>query len=55
VTAVDADKHKVTFQLADGSTKTVKAGKTVDLSGVQPGDSVTIQVGEGLVVTAEKQ
>jgi hypothetical protein len=41
VTAVDVKKHKVPFQLADGTTKTVKALKV--------GDSVSIQV-----VTAEK-
>ena len=54
VTAVDAKKHKVTFQLGDGTTKTVKAGKKVDVSVLNVGDSVTIQVGEGLVVSAEK-
>ena len=54
VTAVDAKKHKVTFQLADGTTKTVKAGKKVDVTILNVGDSVSIQVGEGLVVSAEK-
>ena len=51
---MDAKKHKVTFQLGDGTTKTVKAGKKVDVSVLNVGDSVTIQVGEGLVVSAEK-
>jgi len=54
VTAVDAKKHKVTFQLADGTTKTVKAGKKVDVSILNVGDSVSIQVGEGLLISAEK-
>lgn len=54
VTAVDAEKHKVTFQLPDGTTKTVKAGKKVDLSAVQPGDNVTVQLGEGLAITVAK-
>jgi len=54
VTAVDARKHKVTFELPDGRTRTVKAGRKVDLSAVQPGETVTMQVGEGLAVTVEK-
>jgi hypothetical protein len=54
VTAVDAKKHKITFQLADGTTKTVKAGKKVDVSILNVGDSVTIQVGQGLLISADK-
>ena len=54
VTAVDAAKHKVTFQLPDGTTKKVKVGSKVDLSTVHPGDNVTVQVSEGLAITVEK-
>jgi hypothetical protein len=54
VTAVDAKKHKVTFQLADGTTKTVKAGKKVDVTFLHVGDSVSVQVGEGLLISADK-
>ena len=54
VTAVDARRHKVTFELPDGTTKTVKAGRKVDLSTVRPGETVTMQVGEGLAVSVEK-
>ena len=54
VTAVDAQKHKITFELPDGTTRTVKAGRKIDLSAVQPGETVTIQVGEGLAVTVER-
>ena len=54
ITAVDARRHKVTFELPDGRTRTVKAGRKVDLSAVQPGETVTMQVGEGLAVTVEK-
>jgi hypothetical protein len=54
VTAVDAKRHKVTFQLADGTPKTVKAGKKVDVTILHIGDSVSIQVGQGLLITAEK-
>jgi hypothetical protein len=51
---VDAAKHKVTFALPDGTTKTVKVGTKVDLSTVRPGDNVTVQVSEGLAITVEK-
>jgi hypothetical protein len=54
VTAVDAQKHKITFELPDGTTRTVKAGRKIDLSAVRPGETVTIQVGEGLAVTVER-
>ena len=54
VTAVDAKKHKVTFQLADGTTKTYKAGKKVDVSILNVGDTVSVQVGESLMISAEK-
>lgn len=54
VTAVDAKSRKVTFQLPDGSSKQVKAGKKVDLSAVRPGDNVTVQVSEGLALTVER-
>lgn len=51
---VDAAKHKVTFELSDGTTKTVKVGKKADLSTVRPGDNITVQVSEGLAITVEK-
>lgn len=54
VTAVDVKRHKVTFQFADGTTKTVKAGKKVDVAILKVGDSVSIQVGQGLLITANK-
>jgi predicted RecA/RadA family phage recombinase len=51
---VNAAKHKVTFELPDKTTKTVKVGKKVDLSTVRPGDNVTVQVSEGFAITVEK-
>jgi hypothetical protein len=54
VIAVDAAKNKVTFELPDGTTKTVKVAKKVDLSSVRLGDNVTVQVSEGLAITVEK-
>ena len=55
VTDVNAAKRKVTFELPDGTTKTVKVGKKADLSTVRPGDNVTVQVAEGFVITVEKK
>jgi hypothetical protein len=52
---VYAAKHKVTFELPDGTRKKVKVGKKVDLSTVRPGDNVTVQVSEGLAITIEKK
>jgi hypothetical protein len=54
VNSVDERKHKITFELPDGTTRTVKAGRKIDLSAVQPGETVTMQVGEGVAVTVEK-
>jgi hypothetical protein len=54
ITAIDAAKNKVTFELPDGTTKTVKIDKKADLSRVQPGDNVTVQVTEGLAIAVEK-
>jgi len=54
ILSVDAKRHKVTYQLADGSTQTVKAGKKVDVSVLKPGDDVTVQVGEGVVLAVQK-
>ncbi len=54
VTAVDAKKHKVTLQFADGSSKTVKVGKKVNLAAVSVGTDVTVQVSEGLAISVTK-
>jgi len=54
VTAVHPSTHKVTFQLPDGTKKTVKAGKNVDVSAAYVGQNVTLQLSEGLALTVEK-
>jgi hypothetical protein len=54
ITAIDAKKRQVTLALPDGSTKTVKAGKKVDLSDVKLGDNVTLQHTEALAISVEK-
>lgn len=50
VLAIDAPHRKVTFRLADGSQKTVKAHKGVDLSGLAVGDTVIVGYAEQVVI-----
>ena len=54
VASVNAKKHKVTFTLEDGSSKTVKVDKDLDLSSLPVGETVTVQVGVGLALSIEK-
>jgi len=54
VTAIDAKKRKVTLALPDGTSKTVKARKQINLAGVKIGDNVTVQHTESLAITVEK-
>jgi hypothetical protein len=54
ISAIDAKHHKVTFQLADGTTRKVKVGKQINLAQVQVGDAVTVQLSEGLAITVTK-
>jgi hypothetical protein len=54
VTAVDAKKHIVTLQYADGTSRTVKVGKKVNLADVPVGTDVTVQVSEGVAISVGK-
>lgn len=54
VAAVDTKKRKVTFDLEDGSSKTVKVNKDLDLSLLPVGETVTVQVGQGLALSIDK-
>ena len=54
ILAVNAKKHKVTLRLGDGTSKTVKVGKKVDLSSVQPGQDVTVQITQGVAISVQK-
>ncbi|MDF7807463.1 hypothetical protein P4E94_08440 [Pontiellaceae bacterium B12219] len=51
VTSVDVKKRKVSLELPDGESKTVKVGKNVDLSQVVVGENLTVVIGEGLAVS----
>lgn len=50
VVALDPSTRRVTFQFGDGTTKTMKAHKNVDLSGLAVGDSVIVEYAESLVI-----
>ncbi len=54
VTAVDAKKHKVTLKFVDGTSKTIKVDKSVDLTKVNVGDSVDVALTEGIALFATK-
>ena len=51
---INPQKRRVVLELPDGSTKTVKAGKKVDLNSVKPGDTVTVQHTEAVAITVDK-
>ena len=52
VVAIDPQARKVTFQFADGSTKTLKADKKTDLSGLAVGDTVIVEFADAMVIAA---
>jgi len=52
ILAIDAPHRKVTFRLADGSQRTIKAHKGIDLSGLAAGDTVIVGYAEQVVIAA---
>jgi len=50
VTGIDAKARTITFQLADGTTKTMKAHGSVDLSGLAVGNTVVVKYAVALIV-----
>ena len=54
ITAIDAHSHQVTLEFPDGSMKTVKVGKHIDLSQVSLGDSVAIRITEAVAIEVAK-
>lgn len=54
VTSVDVKKRRVGLELPDGSVRKVRVGSRVNLAAVNTGDSVTVQVSEGLAVSVER-
>lgn len=54
ILAVDAEKHKVSFQDPEGKKRTIKVRKSVDLSGLKPGESFDAVLTESVVVDITK-
>lgn len=52
--SVDPNSRKVTLLFPDGTSKTVKVGKQVDINSVMPGNDVTVLVSEGIALSVEK-
>jgi hypothetical protein len=50
VIALDTSTRQVTFQFSDGTTKTTKAHKKVDLSQLAVGDTVIVEYAESLII-----
>jgi len=50
VVALDTSTRQVTFQFDDGTIKTTKAHKKVDLSQLAVGDTVIVEIAESLVI-----
>lgn len=54
ITAIDSHAHAVTIEFPDGSAKTVKVRKHIDLEELSLGDSVFIQITEAVAIAVVK-
>jgi hypothetical protein len=54
IIGIDSHSHQVTIELPDGSVKTVKVGKHIDLTTLALGDSVVIQITEAVAIQVTK-
>jgi len=54
ITLVNRRNRQATLQFVDGTTKTIRVNKSVDLSAVKPGDDVTVRLTEALAILVEK-
>lgn len=54
VTKLNVEKRRATLQMPDGSSRKIKVREGIDLSKVAVGDSVTIEVTEGIAIDVEK-
>ena len=50
VTALNTKDRKITLEMPDGTSKTIKVNKAIDLSQVSVGDSVNVLVAEALAI-----
>jgi hypothetical protein len=51
VTSIDADNRNVTLQMPDGTSETVQVGPNVDLSKINTGDTVGVQLTRAFAVS----
>lgn len=54
VVAIDSSSRKATFQFADGTTRTVKVPKSVDLSKHNVGETVVLGYAESVIIAVSK-
>jgi hypothetical protein len=54
VVSVDPKTRHVTLKLPDGATKKFKLGKAISLSGIEPGDDVTVRVTEAVAIAVRE-
>jgi len=54
VLSVDAAQGKVTLSMMDGTPKTMRVGKGVDLTKIRTGDNITAAVTEAVAILLEK-
>lgn len=54
ITAIDSHSRQVTLELPDGSIKTVKARKHIDLTQISLGDAVLIQITRAVAIEVVK-
>jgi hypothetical protein len=55
IIAIDAHAHRITIELIDGTTQSIKVGKHIDLSQFGLGDSVRVQVTETVLIDFMKK
>lgn len=54
VTAIDTAARAVTLQFANGTTRTIKVGKSVNLANIAVGNDVVARVTEAMMVTSQR-
>lgn len=55
VGAIDEERRQATLEFPDGTAKTFRVRKEVELRGVKPGEEVVIRTTSAVVLTLEKQ
>lgn len=55
ITNLDTMNNSVTVQFVDGTTKTLRASRDINLAKVKVGDDVTVQVAESVAVNVTRQ